>query len=279
VLAGAVGLAGFSFGCQKSEDHPPFAAGCEENCTPLPPIGVDIGGGKAGSASMNPDDPDAGPVSLEGKVGQLTDDSFVQGIVYSGEATISADGFGGSPVTGTWNGAVPEPDPYTLEGVARRTTNWVSVTPIQSADLLTTYRAVDTRSNTNVDLSLVSGITLDGIFNSISSLRSPAAGQVILFFRSAGTGAALPGLHVAMLKAQLAVYASASGWTLDDGTATTASSGLVLFGNVEPANSDGTQTVTVTRAATATTPVVAAGQFAVKVVQGAVTIARVDVQL
>jgi len=280
VLAGAVGLAGLAFSCQKSDEHPPFAAGCEGNCAPLPGIGVGIGTGKAGSGSMNPNDPDAGPVSLEGTVGLLADDSFVRGSAYPGEATITADGASGSPVTSTWNGAVPNPELYTIDGVARLATNWISVKPTRTdGDALTTYQAVRTSADTNVNLLLVSAPTLDGIFNSISSLRSPAAGQVILFFRSAGTGAALTGLHVEMLKAQVAVYPSAGGWTLDDGTATTTTSGLVLFGNVEPANSDGTQVVTVTRAATATTPAAAAGQFAVKVVQGAVTLASVDVQL
>jgi hypothetical protein len=66
---------------------------------------------------------------------------------------------------------------------------------------------------------------------------------------------------------------------LDDGTAVTNQSGLVVFGNVTPAAAGDTQLITVTRAATATTGAMAAGQFPVKVVQGAVSIARVDVPL
>ena len=142
-----------------------------------------------------------------------------------------------------------------------------------------TYQAVRTNQVTNVDLAMVSGTVLDGIFNSISTLRSPDSGQVVLFFHSAGTDAPLSGLHVSLPKAQVAAYATTKGWESDDGTATTNPSGLVVFGNVEPANSSGTQTVIVTRAATSSAPAVAAGQFAVKVVQGAVTIATVAVQL
>jgi len=63
---------------------------------------------------------------------------------------------------------------------------------------------------------------------------------------------------------------------LDDGTAVTGASGLVVFGNVE---TTGTQTVTVSRAATATAAAIPGGTFPVKVVEGAATIANVNVQL
>jgi len=59
---------------------------------------------------------------------------------------------------------------------------------------------------------------------------------------------------------------------LDDGLALTDKSGLVVFGNVEPPNSGGTQTVIVTRGTTGS------GQFAVKVAEAAASIASVDVQ-
>ena len=273
-IVSALALVGLLIGCQKSDEHPPFAAGCESKCSPLPGISVGTSSG-GGSGSMNPDS-DAGPGTLQGNVVLLSDDSFVHAALYGNGATVTADGANGSPVTAKWDGA----DQYLLSGVARLATNWVSVKPdLVGGDLLLTYQAVQTNGVSSVDLALISGATLDGIFNAVATLRSPDSGQVILFFRSAGTGAALSGLHVAMAKAQAAVYAAASGWTLDDGTAITNQSGLVMFGNVEPANSAGTQTVTVTRAATATMGAAAAGQFAVKVVQAAVTIATVNVQL
>ena len=225
---------------------------------------------------MNPDS-DAGTGTLQGNVLLLTDDSLVHATLYEDGATVTADGASGSPVKATWSA----PDPFVLDGVARVATNWVSVKPdLVGGNALLTYQAVQTTQVTNVDLALISAATLDGIFTAVSTApRSPSFGQVVLFFRSAGTGAALSGLHVEMASATGSVYASASGWVLDDGTASTNQSGLVVFGNVDPANSSGTQQVVVTRVATTTTAAAPAGQFAVKVVQGAVTIASVAVQL
>jgi hypothetical protein len=266
-------LVGLLSGCQKSEEHPPYAAGCEKNCPLLPVVSVGIGSGSGGSS--NPDS-DAGTGTLQGDVLLLNDDSFVHATLYPTGATVTADGASGSPVTGTWDGA----DPFMLDGVAQVAANWVSVKPnLATGDALLTYQAVQTNQVSNVDLAMVSATTLDGIFTGVSSVRSPDSGQVVLFFRSAGTSAPLAGLHVTMASAQAAIYATTSGWVLDDGTAVTNQSGLVVFGNVEPANSTGTQLITVTRAATATAAAVAAGQFMVKVVQGAVTIASVGVQL
>jgi hypothetical protein len=231
--------------------------------------------GTAGSSAMNPDT-DAGTGTLEGQVFLLADESFVRATLYPNGATITADGASGSPVTATWDGV----NAYKLEGVERVATNWVRIQPaLVGGDPLLTYQAVQSNQASKVDLALVSAATLDSIFNAVSTLRSPESGQVILFFRSAGTGVPLAGLHVAMPKAQAGIYSSPSGWVQDDGTAVTDKSGLIVFGNVEPANSGGTQTVTVTRAATATMPAAAGGQFAVKVVQTAVTIATVNVQL
>jgi hypothetical protein len=200
----------------------------------------------------------------------LADESFVRTTVYPERATVTADGASGTPVTDDWDGATP----YLLEDVARLPVNWVSVKPDKiGGEVLLTYQAVASNRVTEADLGLVSAATLDGIFNAVSTLRSPDSGQVILFFRSAATGVPISGLHVVMPQAQAGIYAAPNGWVLDDGTALTDKSGLVLFGNVEPPNSGGTQTVIVTRAGTA------AGQFAVKVVQAAASIASVDVQL
>ncbi|HET7540597.1 MAG TPA: hypothetical protein VFK05_12020 [Polyangiaceae bacterium] len=274
-----LGLASLVLGCQKTEEHPPYEAACVKNCAVLPGISLSPGTGNAAGGGGGTPDSDAGTGSLQGHVLLLTDDSFVRAMPYTGEATVTADGATGTPVSGTWNGSDPTAL-FSLEGIATLATSWVSIKPtLVGGDALPTYEAVQTNRVSNVDLKLVAASTLDGIFSSVSTLRSPDSGQVVLFFQSAGTGAALSGLHVTMPTSQAGIYAVDRGWVLDDGTALTNQSGLVVFGNVEPANSNGTQTVSVARAATATTPATPAGQFTVKVVQGAVTIATVNVQL
>jgi len=266
-------LAGVLSGCQKSDDHPPFAAGCEKNCSLYPGVSVGTGTGSVGGSSNS--DADGGTGTLAGNLLLLTDDSFAQAMPYTAGVTVTADGASGTPVTDASVG-----DVYSLEGVAKSALNWVSVKPnLVGGDPLLTYQAVQTNQVSNVNLYMVSSTVLDRVFTAISTLRSPDSGQVVVFFRSAGTNVPLSGLHVNMPKAQAAAYATTKGWELDDGTAVTDQSGLVVFGNVEPANSNGTQTVTITRAATGTTPATAAGQFSVKVVQGAVTIFSVGVQL
>ena len=266
-------LPGLLTACQKSDDHPPFAEPCSLNCAVVPPISV--GGGGAGAPSTIPGS-DAGPGTLTGEVVLLADESFVTVSPFTERATVTADGASGSPVSADWDGATP----YLLEGVARVATNWVRIEPEHlGREPLLTYQAVATERVAEVNVGLVSSVTLDSIFNAVSRLRSPDSGQVILFFRSAGTGVPIAGLHVTMPQAQEGIYAGPKGWLLDDGTAVTDKSGLVLFGNVEPANSGGTQTVLVTRAAAGSMPATALGQFPVKVVQTAVSIAKVDVQL
>ena len=274
-LALVLTLVGLLPACQNSDDHPPFAAGCEKNCPLLPPISI---GSSGGSSAVNPDS-DAGTGTLQGKVVLLTDGSFAQGALFKQAAMITADGANGSPVKAVWKGVDPF-DPFVLDGIARVTTNWVSVEPdVAGGDALPTYQALQTYQITSVDLALVSATVLDGVFNAVSTLRSESSGQVIVFFRSAGTGTPVSGLHATMSAAQAGIYASASGWTLDDGQAVTNQSGLVVFGNVDPAAAGVTRLVTVTRAPTASTSAAAVGQFPVKVVAGAVSIASIGIQL
>jgi hypothetical protein len=239
----------------------------------LPGIGVSLGSAGSSSTPLS----DAASGTLTGQVLLLNDDSFVRATLFAGGAVVSADGASGTPVSGVWDGA----DPYQLTGVAATATNWVSVKPnLVGGDPLTTYWAVPTNAVESVDLALVSTATLDGIFNAVSAIRSQNLGQIVLFLRSAGTGLALPGLHVTLPQpGYLAAYKSTPGWTLDDGAVSTDSSGLVLLGNVDLANAGGTQLVTVVRPAIATSPALSAGKFAVKVVQGAVTVVTVNVPL
>lgn len=271
VWAAALALSALVAGCQKQDDHPPYAAGCQANCKPV--TGISIGTSTGTPITTPPTDLDGGTGTLTGQVLQLTDESFVNNALFSKTASVSADGSTTATVTGTWDGA----DPYTLDGVASEAINWVSVTPDEAqGDAMVTYQAVSTATASMANLNVVSATTLDAVFTAVSAIRSPAFGQVVLFFHSNGTGAPLPGLRVTITTAQVAAYASSIGWTLDDGTAVTNASGLVVFGNVE---TSGVQTVTISRAATATAAAVPGGTFAVKVVESAVTMANVDVQL
>jgi hypothetical protein len=273
-VALTLGLSVFSAGCQK-DDHPPYATGCLSNCAPLQ--GVSLGGSTPPSTGGTGTVTDGGIGTLTGDVLALTDDSFVNATLFAKTATVSAVGASVATVAAPWDGV----DAYELTGVASLSPNWVSVQPDDAqGDAQLTYQAVATSAVSTADLAVVSGEVLDAIITDGQTVRSPESGQVVLFFRSSGTGAPLSGLHVAMASAQAAIYKTSTSWVLDDGTAITSSNGLVVFANVDTTNStEGTQLVTVSRLATATTAAVDGGTFAVKVVADAVTMASVSVQL
>lgn len=267
-------------GCQKQDEHAPFAAGCESDCKPTPGITIGSSGtaaGGAGGAAAS----DAGFTAgeLSGQVLALTDDTFSQGTLFAQSATISADGASGAPVSGTWNGA----DPYALSGLAVSATNWVRVTPTNvQGDALPTIQAVQTNATDSADLFVIDAAAIDSVLIAVSAVRAPGLGQVVLFFRNAGTGAPLSGVQAVMKNnaAETAAYAATSGWVLQDDTTTTSAKGLVVFGNVSlPTGGSTTQTVTVSRPATATTAAVSGGQFSVQVAEGAVTLATVGLKL
>lgn len=270
-LASGVLLAG----CQK-EDHPPYAPACETDCKPTPNISI---GSAPGGSTPAPPAADGGfdAGTLTGNVLALNDDTFGHATAFSQPATVSADGATGTPVSGTWNGT----NPFALSGVAVVETNWLSVTPSNvQGDALPTLQAVQTNATDTADLYVVDTAVIDGVLTAVSATRAPALGQVVLFFRNAGTGAALSGLQAVMKASEAPAYAAASGWVSPDDTTVTSASGLVVFGNVEPPPAGGsTQTLSVTRLATATTPAASGGQFSVKVVEGAVTVATIPVQL
>jgi hypothetical protein len=272
----ALALAGcvLTAGCQK-EDRAPYAAPCETDCKPT--IGIAIG---SGSGTVTTPVTDAGfdAGTLGGSVLLLADQTFARATTYTKSATVTADGSSGTSVSAAWDGV----NPYALTGVAVVPTNWISVSPnAAQGDELVTLQSVQTNATDSADLSVVEASVIDEILTAVSApSRGPALGQVVLFFRNAGTGAALSGVRAVMTASEAPAYAAASGWVLQDDTTTTNSSGLVVFGNVElpPAGST-TQVVTVSRPASATMPAVSGGQFSVKVVEGAVTLASVAVQL
>jgi hypothetical protein len=207
----------------------------------------------------------------------LGDDTFSRSAPFTQGATVSADGSSGTVVSANWDGA----NPYVLGGVAVAATNWIGVAPANvQGDALPTYQAVQTNATDMADLVVVDAAVINSVLNAVSSTPAPALGQVVLFFRNAGTGAALSGIRATMTASEVPAYAAASGWVIPDDTTTTTTSGLVVFGNVEiPTAGSTTQIVTVSRPATATTAAISGGQFAVRVVEGAVTLASVDVRL
>lgn len=270
-LVAVLGLALFGVACQGKDEHPVFLPTCEATCNPAPGVIVNTGGPGAPSGAGGAD---AGPTTLTGQVFLLNDSSFVRASLYSSGAAISADGASGAPVTALWDGA----DPFLLADLLRAGTTWVTVKPnLVGGDALPTIQAVGVGATPNIDLSLISGAALDDVFGGSSLQRLPNFGQVVLFFRSGGTGVPLQGLRVKLAGADFTSYRSGSGWLLDDGLAVTDQSGLVVFGNVAVA-ANRTQTVVVTRAATATRPAVPGGQFVVRVLPDAATLAAVNVQ-
>lgn len=250
--------------------------GCTSDCKPT--IGISIGSGSGGGNPVTtPDDAGFDAGTLTGSVRALSDESFTHAVPFIQSATVSADGAAGTAVSAIWNGS----DAYQLSGVAVAATNWVSVAPdaIQG-DALPTLQAVQTNATDAADLLVVDSAVVDSVLTQVLAIRSSALGQVVLFFRNAGTGAPLAGVQAVMRSAEAPAYAAASGWVLQDDTTTTNTSGLVVFGNVTlPVAGSTTQVVTVSRPATATTGAISGGQFAVKVVEGAVTLASIGVQL
>ncbi len=243
-------------------------------CKPL--LGVSLGSGITGTPTTGTNT-DAGTGVLTGQVVLLSDQTFVSAALFTKTATVSADGVTGTAVTAAWDGV----DTFELDGVAQEATNWINVKPDDiQGDALLTYQPVSTSSVSNANLAVISSTLLDGLFTSVTAQRSPSFAQVVLFFRNVGTGSAISGLHVTMASAQVAAYSTSAGFVLDDGTAVTDASGLVLFGNVETTlANDSTQTVTVSRPATATSAAVSGGTFAIKVGENAATIATVSVSL
>jgi hypothetical protein len=279
-LAFLAGNAAFVAGCQKQDERAPFAAGCETDCKPTPGITIGSSGTAAGGAG-GATAADGGFVAgeLSGQVLALTDDTFSQGTLFALSATISADGANGAPVSATWNGV----DPYTLSGLAVSATNWLRVVPTNvQGDALPTIQAVQTNATDSADLFVVDSAAIDSVFTAVSAVRAAGLGQVVLFFRNAGTGAPLSGVQAVMKNnaAETPAYATTRGWVLQDDTTTTGAKGLVVFGNVSlPTGGSTTQTVTVSRPATATTAAVSGGEFSVQVAEGSVTLATVGLKL
>ncbi len=113
-------------GCQKKDDRPPFPR-LRQRLQPA--AGISIGtGSPGGGSSVNPTG-DAGPGTLSGQVFVLSDQSFALGALYTTGATVTADGASGTPVSTNWDGI----DDYSLAGVAKLATNWVSVKPTLTA--------------------------------------------------------------------------------------------------------------------------------------------------
>ncbi len=269
-------LAALTSGCQK-EDHPPYAAGCVSDCKPG--AGISIGSGTPSGGGSGSVVTDAGfnAGTLTGSVVLLNDETFTRAAAFNQAASIEGDAASGGVVSGQWDGT----NPYTVTGLTVEDTNWVTVTPGNAqGDALPTIQAVQTDATDTADLAVVDATTLDSVLTAVASTRAPALGQVILFFRNAGTGAAVSGIQATMTTSEAPAYAATNGWAIQDDTTVTNASGLVVFGNVTvPVGSATTQTVSVVRPATATTAAANGGTFAVRVVEGTVTVASIGVKL
>jgi hypothetical protein len=263
-------------GCQK-DDHPPFAAGCTSSSDCKPTVGISIGSGGTTTPITNPPDGGFSAGNLTGNVLELNDATFNRAVPFMQSATVSADGVNGIAVTASWDGT----NPFMLSGVAIEPSNFVAVSPLAAqGDAMQTIQAVQTNVTDTADLFVIDSTVIDGILTAVAMTRGPAFGQVVLFLQNAGTGQPLSGMRATMTLSEAPAFASASGWVTPDDTTVTDASGLVMFGNVEPPTGGGTtQTVTVSRVATATVSAIGPISFPVKVVEGAATLATVGVRL
>ncbi len=270
-------LATLTQACSQSDTHPPYAAGCTSDCKPGAGISIGSGTPSSGGTGTTPTDAGFNAGTLTGNVVLLNDETFTRAAAFAQAASVEGQAASGGFVSGQWNGSAP----YTVSGLAVSDTNWVTVTPGNAqGDALPTIQAVQTDATDTADLAVVDQTTLNAVLTAVASTRAPALGQVILFFRNAGTGAALSGIQATMTASEAPAYAQTNGWAIQDDTTVTSSSGLVVFGNVTtPTGGSTTQTVSVVRPATATTAAANGGTFAVQVVGGAVTLASIGVKL
>ncbi len=215
-----------SAGCGQKVDHPDGAADCDPSsmaCGYKPPMSGSTGGGDDNTAGAGASAPQG--ASLTGQVVLYGDDYFVEGLVFLGEAEVSAVGVSGARVSGHYNGTA-----FDLEDVAKVGNNWFMVEPEQGAGMLTTLTPVDTRA-TKADgyaIGLASEQLVDGLFVLAGGERSPSRAQVVVTVVDEA-GRSISGVQAA-LNAEITAYRQAGSWIQsEEGTD---DSGMIFLGNV-----------------------------------------------
>lgn len=220
VLPLLVALLGLS--CASKDDHPAAAPPCDPATTDChqPPLSSGAPGDGSGGADSGQDTAD-----WSGQVYQYRDDYFDQGVVFTGQAKVSADGKT-ARVSDIYDGTV-----FELAGVAQKASNWFLVEPQVGSGMLATITPLDTRAKVgNLKVGLAPEQLVDGIygFSLSGAVRDTSKAQIVLRVID-GKGIALAGV-TAHVTAELVAYRAEDSW-LDDIT-TTDDSGMVFLGNV-----------------------------------------------
>ena len=231
LLYGA-GLAALcALGCQESDARPPPSASCsvpDSGCGPYPPGGS--GGGRDGGADGGRSDSGANPLAeLVGTVVALGSD-FSTELPFPGTATIHAEARRGGFVSTGFDGQ----NAFRLGGIRVAEMTWVGVKPAAAnGPTLATLQALDTRSDSTVELAAIQAEAIDFIYQLVTLpiTRQAGAGQVVVFFvDDAAPDTPVEGLTVHIDGAETVIY-DADG-TYTDVTTATGTRGTALVANV-----------------------------------------------
>jgi hypothetical protein len=213
-------------GCGQKVDHPDLAPECDpgsEDCnTYRPPQSGSPGGGNEGGADST--DPEGATVS--GQVLVYSDDFFDQGLVFNGQADVSAVGSNGSRVEGRYDGSA-----FELAEVLKASDNWFMVEPDSGEGMMPTITAVDTRiaKSDGYAIGLASELTVDNLFVLLGGERSPLLADLVVTVVDQ-QGRSVAGVQ-AQLAAEVIAYREAGGWVTSD--AGTDDSGMIFLGNAQ----------------------------------------------
>lgn len=211
-------------GCGNKVDHPAAAADCNPATTDCngftPPMSGQQGGGNEAGATSSPDG-----ATLSGQVLAFSDDFFERGVVFSGDAEVSATGQSGARRQAHYDG-----QSFELEDVVKASSNWFMVEPEDTSGMLTTITPIDTRqiNADSLNVGLASADTVDGMFVLLGAERSTQRAQIVLRVVDE-QDRSVAGV-IGQMTAEIIAYREAAGWI--SGDTETDDSGMIFFGNV-----------------------------------------------
>lgn len=211
-------------GCGNEVDHPEAAPECDpaiQNCSYRPPMSGGPGPSGGGGGSSN-----EALATVSGQIISYVDDFFDQGLVYSGEAEVSAIGRTGARVKARYDGSA-----FELEGVRKQAENWFMVEPPAGSGMLATVTPIDTRiaRTDQLRVGITSELNVDGVFALSGSGAERAASRAQIVARVVDEqGLSVPGVQ-ASVNAEVTAYRAAGAWLEEAGTD---ESGMIFMGNL-----------------------------------------------